>query len=191
MPSVSWGTPYTLAEYKLVGENDEIPLGSMLYVQNSTTRDYDDVNKLDWDAFISGDLTELKNRIENDIKGTTVRYIKVSWVSNEVVAPIPTVRVMRVVGFKVEALVENTHGAGLTGLEIVAIIGMIAFLATVIGFIALGAWIVYEIMQAAKEGGSAATIGVGIILFVVIVFALLILFGAKTSVSKKGVSFGK
>ena len=98
---------------------------------------------------------------------------------------------MRVVGFKVEALVENTHGAGLTGLEIVAIIGMIAFLAVVVGFIALGSWIVYEVMAATKEIGSGATIGVGIILFVVIVFALLTLFGTKTSVSKKGVSFGK
>ena len=195
MPSVSWGTPYTLAEYKLVGENDEIPLGSMLYVQNSTTRDYDDVTKIDWDTFISGDLTELKNRIENDIQGTTVRYIKVSWVSNEVVAPIPTVRVMRVVGFKVEALVENTHGAGLTGLEIVAIIMAIAFLAAVVGFIALGAWLVYEVMKAAGGlgpiVGPAATIGVGMIIFIVIIFAVLILFGAKAKGSKKGVSFGK
>lgn len=195
MPSISWGTPYTFEESKLVDENAEIPLGSMLYVKNSSTRDYDDVSYNDWNTFISGDLTELKNRIEQDIQGTTVRYIKVSWDRNYVFAPIPTARVMRVHGFKVEAIVENTGNANLTGLEIIMIIMAIAFLATIIGFIALGAWVVYEIMKAVEDLGPVlgpiATVGTGIVLFVIIVFALLILFGAQAKGSKKGVSLGK
>ena len=93
--------------------------------------------------------------------------------------PNPLMPIFTVVtGLRFEAVIKNEN-AGLTGLEIIAVIGAIAFLAAVIAGIALASWAVYEIMTAAIELGPVATVGIGLIVVVLIGVGLLLLFGVK------------
>jgi len=187
MPSKTWGTPQIIKEYLVVGENDEIPSGHKAYVFNKQ-RGESEVDPDDWDAFREGNLTELKNAIEGDIPNSKVIWIKISW-DYAIYEGMPSTGFWyRVGGFYVEAIVENIGGAALTGLEIAIIIMAIAFLAVVIAAISLGAWIIWQVMLAIPKplkpfGGIILLIGIG--LFV------LILFGAKLGIGKKGVTLGK
>jgi len=185
MPSKTWGTPQLIKEYLIVGENDEIPSGASAYIFNRSSADHDVLGVPTWEAFLQGDLTDLKNRIETDIPNTEVLWIKISWDRADRKHEYPEYWVY---GFYVEALVKNKGGAALTGLEIALIIMAIAFLAAVIAAISLGSWITWEVMEATPDIAKPA---VGIVLLIGIALFLLILFGAKLGIGKKGVTLGK
>lgn len=190
MSSKTWGTPQVIKEYIIVNQNDEIPSGNNAYVFNKSTSPYGDfVPKANWEALVNGDLSTLKNKIESDIPNTQVIWIKVSW--DKAVGPaVPPggVTSYLVSGFYVEAIVKNKGGAALTGLEIVMIIGAVAFLAAVVAAIALGAWIIWQVMSLIPDVLKPV---VGIGLLIGIALFLLILFGARLGVSKKGMTLGR
>lgn len=187
MPSKTWGTEQLIKEYIVVGENDEIPSGQKAYVFNKQVGE-SEVDPDTWDAFTDGDLTELKNAIERDIPNSKVIWIKISW-DHAIYEGMPSTGFWyRVGGFYVEAIVENLGGAGLTGWEIAAIIVAIAFLAAVLIPLALGAWIVWQIITSIPD---IAKPFVGIALLIGIALFILILFGARLGLSKKGMTLGR
>jgi len=187
MPSKTWGTAQAIQESIVVDGNKEIPLGHKAYVFNKTTSTIGElIVKEDWEAFLRGDLYAIKEALEAQIPGTKVIWIKISWDKAEYKgAGAPGLYFYAVWGFYVEAIVENSEGAGLTGLEIVYIILAIAFLAVVIAAIALGAWIVWEIMTSVPDVVKPF-VGVG--LLILILLFLLVLFGGQIGVSKKKVT---
>jgi hypothetical protein len=88
-------------------------------------------------------------------------------------------------GFQTEALVYNKGTAALTGLEIVAIIMAVAFLVAVLTVLALGAWIILQVMDATKAIGPWATIVVGLAILSGLGFGLYLLFGGKAEYKGK------
>lgn len=152
--SKSWGTPQKIGEYALVTGTSEIPPGKTAYVFQKQHLEKVWIWPVDWYNFLSGDLSELKEKIERDIPGTKVLWLKASW--DEAVGvgypcppvcPIGSQDHWDVYGFYVEALVQNVGGAALTGFEIAAIIVAIAFLTVVVVLCLTGAWVVWEIIE--------------------------------------------
>lgn len=189
MPNKTWGTPQIIKEYVVVGDNTEIPAGQKGYVFSQQQNAYELIYWGDWEKFIAGDLTTLKEKIEQDIQGTKVIWIKIAWTkANQTWDEVGYEGYYKVEGFYVEALVENTGSASLTGLEIIGIIIAVAFLAAVIAGIALVAWVTWQVMNSIPD---IAKPFVGIGLLILIGLFLLILFGAKLGVSGKGVSLGR
>jgi len=179
LPSKSWGTEYSLDNYEIVEETAEIPEGQMCYVVSSSVNEYDEVGWGEWQTLQSGNMYYVKQAIEAGVPNCTLRFIRVSWDRSQAVDVAPHITVMRVWGFKIEALVENTGGAGLTGLEIVVIIAAIAFLSTVVAFIAMGGYTVYKVVEATEKVNPLLTVVVGLIIFGVVVAALLLMLGVK------------
>lgn len=192
MPSKTWGTPQVIQQSIVVDENTEIPIGHKAYVFNKTTSTIGEfVPKDDWEAFMRGDLYALKERIEADIYGSKVIWLKISWDKTEGPKQIASgLSVYAVWGFYVEAIVENASGANLTGFEIAAIILALAVLIPVLAALALGAWTYWEVVQSVKRVlGDVGMIGIGLLLlFGLAIFVLLIL---GVGFKGKGIAVGK
>lgn len=189
MPNKTWGTPQTIKQYIVVGDNDEIPSGHKAYVFNKQVGQ-SEVDPDTWDAFTDGDLTEIKNAIERDIPNTKVIWIKISW-DYAIYEGMPSTGFWyRVGGFYIEAIVENISGAGMTGFEIAAIIIAVAILVAVLVPIALGAWTYWEVVESVKRVlGDVGMIGIGLLLLVgIAVFVLLVL---GVGFKGKGIAVGR
>lgn len=177
MPSVGWGNNYALNDHILVGGNDEIPKGQYAYVFNQQPKGNMGVPKVTWEAMLNGDFTSVKNQIEQGIPGCQVKMIHCAW-DSAFLTGTPIVQFYSVSGFKVEALVYNA-GASQTGLEIVAIIMAVSFLAIVIGGLAMAGWIIWRVMSAAEQLGPLTTIGVGLLILGGIGILAFVLLGGK------------
>jgi len=188
MPSKTWGTSQVIKDYLVVSDQDEIPSGHKAYVFSQQQQSVQDVAKSDWEEFMNGNLSDLKNKIETEIPHTKVIWLNVSWTKAHLYGGAGGGFWYAVEGFYIEAMVENTGEASLTGLEIVAIIMAIAFFAVVLNYIFLTDWIAWEVMESVPDIGKPF---VGIILLIGIALFLLILFGAKVGVSKEGATIGK
>jgi len=189
MPSKTWGTSQVIKDYVIVGDNDEIPTGQKAFVFNQSQNEKDKINVDVWTNFMAGNLTEIKTKIEMDIPNSKVIYLRLSWIKAIYVEiPLTSIKYYAVYGFKIEAIVENTGGAGLTGLEIVAIILAVTFLAVVVASIALGIWVTWRVIESLPE---ALVAPVGIFILILIGIFLLALFGVGFKASKKGVSMKK
>lgn len=179
--SKTWGTPQTIQENILVTNNDEIPKGKAAWVFSFQRDQNSYVRKSDWEAMLSGDMTFIKNEIDSSIPGVKVRWIQVKWDSaeEEVIMtgfPPHAEQVYAVQGFYVEAIVENID-AGLTGIEIVAIIMAVAFLAAVFTVLFLTIWVTHQLVLAVSGLPPIFQIPTYIILLVFFGLFLLVLFG--------------
>jgi len=183
MPTKSWGTPLKINEYILVGNSDEIPKGQKAYVFGYNSQTVSNIDEARWNKVLNGNLSEMQAKIESQIKGSRVVYCAVSW-EKAVQRRIGSVQqgteryVYDVTGFKVEAIVENVS-ASLTGLEIVAIIMAVSFLIAVVAILFVTGWVTWRVISATEQIGPAATVGAGLALIVLLIVALLLLFGVK------------
>lgn len=186
MPSKSWGSPQLIKEYIIIGDTEEVSKGQMAYVFNRQAEGkYDWVMADEWEAFLSGDMAQIKNRIEAEIPNTKVRWIKISWEEAHKWKPDPYGDwIYSVKGFYIEAIVENLGGASLTGLEIVAILLAVAFVAVVIATIFLVGWTTWKVIEATPKWAIPI---VGILLIVMFLMFVLIFFGAELGITKKKV----
>lgn len=195
--SKTWGTPMIATQYIVIGGNTEIPAGQYAYVFNKQTSEAVYVDASEWQNLVSGDMSSLKNQIESQIPGSQVVWLKISWDDAQAQFFYPGNYWEYIVkGFYVEALVKNNQ-AGLTGLEIVAIIMVIAFLVAVVTLCITGAWVVWEVMSAAAKLGPAFTVAIGLIILIMILVALVVIFaiafggGLSAKGKKRSVSIGK
>jgi hypothetical protein len=190
----TWGTSTTITQYIVVGGSTEIPKGDDAYVFQKQSANEVDIDDYTWQQMISGNMADLRNQIETKIPGTQVIWLRVHWDND--IYEAPPVNMHRIYGFYCEALVKNIN-AGQTGLEIVAIILAVAFLAVVITLCLTGAWVVWQVLSAAASLGPVATIGVGLIVLMLVLITLVIIFaivfggGVKAKGKKKSVSIGK
>lgn len=178
-----WGNaaevPYNAKRVQVDG-GAEIAKGNFAYVdlkpQNATytipVMDY-------WDV-VNGDVSYIKNDIESKLSGAKAVWIRVSWTSSSLGGLGGNF-----VNFHVEALVKNVD-AGLTGIEIVAIIFAVTFLIAIVTAAVLLLYATWEIFGAAAELPPAVTIGVGLVILVLVGVGVLLLFGVKFSGGKKG-----
>jgi hypothetical protein len=192
MPSKSWGTPLTITDHIVIGENEEIPSGKKVFVANQAIHEEDQVPAPQWEQFLTGDMQFVKNQIEQQIPGAKVIWLNCAWDST-VHEQGMFYNYYRVRGFRVEAICENTGTASLTGLEIISIIVAVAFIAVVVAVVAMGAWLVWRIEAAAEQIGPVATIGVGIGVLVLLLLFLFLMFGGKAEYrgKKRRVRLGK
>jgi hypothetical protein len=171
MPSKTWGTPLTVKQYVVVGENEEIPSGEYAYVKNEQVGE-GHISAWDWVALVNSDLSVLRNQIENSIPHCKVQWISISWDSAVTIMPY---LIYHVKGLKIEAIVKN-EGASLTGAEIVLIILAVAIFIAIFGAIVMAGWVTWRIMLATEQIGPWATIlvggavlaGIGIFLYLVL-----------------------
>lgn len=182
MPSKTWGTKHMLQEYRVVENSAEIPTPHKAFIFAMQSSEVAFIINDDWYAFMDGDVSAIRNDIENQISGSKVLWIRVSWDSASILPPPQTD--IAVKGFRIEALVENVS-AGLTGLEIVAIILAVTFMAAVVTFIALGAWVTWEVLASVPEEIRPI---VGIILLIIIATFILLLFGGQLGITRKKVT---
>lgn len=187
MPSKSWGTPQLIQNYVVVGENDEIPAGQKAYVFQQSSKEYDKIWWEKWETFMQGDISLLKDEIENAIPYSKVLWLSCSWVKVIDKNEYPYINYYKVYGFKVEALVENTGEASLTGLEIALIIVAFGFLFAVVALTLTGAWVVWQVMSSIPDLAKPF-VGIGIL--ILILLFLLVLFGRPLAVSRKGAKIG-
>jgi hypothetical protein len=178
----SWGDRYSIGNNQLVSGSTEIPAQNYAYVFNKQTTTESYVPIPDWESMVNGDMSFIRDRIEQGIPGAQVMWVMIAWDKAEV-RPLTQYphnnTVYCVQGFQTEALVYNKGSASLTGLEIVAIIMAIAFLAAVLTVLALGAWIILQVMDAAKQIGPWATIGLGLVILGGLGLGLFLMFGGK------------
>jgi hypothetical protein len=190
MPSVGWGNDYSLSDHTLVGGNDEIPVGKYAYVfnmQNGVAT----IPKATWEAMLNGDFTSVKNQIESGIPGAQVKMIHCAWDKADYVWWMGS-GAYAVSGFRVEALVYNA-GASQTGLEIVAIIMAVAFIIAVITACVVSGWVVWQVMDAAKQLGPAVTVGVGLAILAGIAILAFVFIGGRAQYKgkKRQIAIGK
>lgn len=138
-----------------------------------------------WTSLEATTPDHVKEQIERNIQGAQVIWVQITY-NVEVLNPL----MARVTDFEVEAVVKNVS-ANLTGLEVVVVIVGIGMLATIITALAIGSWVTYEVVSAAKRLGDPVVIGVGLVIFVLVGIFLLVIFGRRFSVGKKGVQLGK
>ena len=188
MPLKSWGDRYSIGNNQLVSGSTEIPPQNYAYVFNKQTSNESYVPKADWESMVNGDMGYIRDRIEQGIPGVEVKWVMIAWDKAEV-RPMEQYPhnpyVYCVSGFQTEALVYNKGTAALTGLEIVAIILAVAFSVAVLTVLALGAWIVLQVMDAAKQLGPAVTIAIGLAVLAGLGFGLYLLFGGKAEYKGK------
>jgi hypothetical protein len=166
MGEKSWGLAYSIGDHTLVGTNSEIPVGSHAYVFNAQPEEKL-ISKDQWEQFLAGDLTSIKNQIEAQVHGAQVKSIQMHW--DSAIYGGEFLRTYAVKGFRVEALVYNA-GGGITGLEIIAILIVIGVLAVIF----TAAWVVWAVVSAAQQLGPGFTVliglsilgGIGILAFV-------------------------
>jgi len=179
VPSKTYGTGQIIEDYAIALGDEEIPSGQYAYVFNQTQQAYDAIDGDIWEGFLNGNVTTLKNEIESQIPNSRVLWIRFYWSRATKQYPHLAPYYYKVEGFKVEAFVENIGGAGLTGLEIVAIIMAVTFAAVVIALVALGSWVTWRVISAAEEISPFATIGVGLVILVILIFALMLILGVR------------
>ena len=193
MPNKTWGNKPAIIEKEIVDQTTEIPIGDYAYVFNQQQEFSQVISEDVWNQFLNGNMQDIKDKIETEIPNVQVTWINLYWEEAVRVlypdgTPMPYFTIK---GFRIEAIVKNTGGASLTGLEIVAIIVAIAFVAVIITYVALQAWVVWRVISATEQIGPIATVGVGLIIFVVIGVFLLLLFGVKFETGKGKVKVGR
>jgi hypothetical protein len=192
MPNKTWGNKPAIIEKEIVEETTEIPIGDYAYVFNQQQEFSQVISEDVWNQFLNGNMQDIKDKIETEIPNVQVTWINLYWEEAVRVlypdgTPMPYYTIK---GLRIEAIVKNL-GASLTGLEIVAIIVAIAFVAVIITYVALQAWVVWRVISATEQIGPIATVGVGLIIFVVIGVFLLLLFGVKFETGKGKVKAGR
>jgi hypothetical protein len=192
MPNKTWGNKPAIIEKEIVDQTTEIPIGDYAYVFNQQQEFSQVISEDVWNQFLNGNMQDIKDKIETEIPNVQVTWINLYW--DEAIrvlypdgTPMPYFTIK---GLRIEAIVKNL-GASLTGLEIVAIIVAIAFVAVIITYVALQAWVVWRVISATEQIGPIATVGVGLIIFVVIGVFLLLLFGVKFETGKGKVKVGR
>lgn len=191
-----WGSKLTIHNERIVPEGYEIPQGHFARALKQQQYNREFVEEAKWNAMMAGDMNQIKNDIESQIPGASVIWIRVSWTEATRVMVAAGVWAILVAGYQVEAIVENVN-AGLTGLEIVAIILVITWLISVIALLSMGSWVVYEVINAIKklpEGWSPwVMIIVGLLILVGIGALLFFIFGGAVMYKskKRSVSLGK
>lgn len=183
---LSWGTPMTFNEYLVVGNNDEIEKGHYAFVFQKVAG-WRTILKNDWESFLRGDVSVFKKQLEDQIPGGEAVWFQVHWDDVQLVE-LPPNFAYRVQGLYIEALVKNKN-AGLTGLEICAIIIAIAILASVIGFFTIGGFVTWNIMNAANELGPWVTIIIGVGILVGLGVLFFVFIGGKFNWKGKGKGF--
>lgn len=152
MPQKTWGTPQAIKEYRIVDENTAIPAGEKAYLYNRDIREHSVLGIPTWDAFMAGDLTEIKERIESEVPHSKVVWLRLMWDKAERKHPYPEYWVY---GFRIEAIVENIAAPGSlivwTASMILAVFLGVAFLAAVLAAIVLTAWLVWEIISSVPK----------------------------------------
>jgi hypothetical protein len=176
---MTWGTPLTVEQYIVVGEDKEIAVGNYAYVFNQQAG-YSEIPADKWAKLRAGDLSSIRQQIEHDIPGSEAVWIAIYWDKAEYFERPGLIEkeYYRVEGFKIEAVVQN-KGAALTGAEIVLILITIAFVAVVITLIVLASWVTWEIIEATKQIGPGVTVAVGLLILILVFFLLMIIFGGS------------
>ena len=136
---------------------------------------------------VNGDLTYIKNMIEQGISGAQCQWIRISWSHSSIGGLGGNFE-----DFRVEALVRNIN-AGLTGLEIAAIVLAVGFLIAIVTAAVLVLYSTYEVFSALDDleedfgaWGSVATVAVGLLLIAGAGVFLFFMFGGSFSKGKKG-----
>lgn len=186
MPSKTWGTPQTATEFTIVSETTEIPDGESAYVfTQDGNPDGTSFSESTWNAFLNGDLTELKSQIEIGIPNTEVQFIRLHWDSAMPFTMLPSGETWFLIkGMKIEAMVKNIGGAGLGGWEIIGIILASALLAVVIAGIIIVAWVVWKIVTSVNEVNPILGAGLGLIIVVILLIFLFGILGGSGAVSR-------
>lgn len=101
---------------------------------------------------MAGDLTEIINKIESDIPGSKVVWLRLMWDKAERKHVYPEYWVY---GFRIEAIVENVSAPGslivwTAGMILVVFFG-VAFLAAVLAAIVLAAWLIWEVISSVPK----------------------------------------
>lgn len=177
----TWGTEMTLKQWVDVTQTTEIPVGNWGYVSQKQAPGDKAVPKSDWERMISGDFSQIADQLRAQIPGCEPTWIEVSWDS---VRYDGLTQQYSVTGLTVLAMVKN-NGAGMTGLEIIAILIIIAILAVVITLCLTGSWVVVKVMDATAAAGPWMTILIGLVILMGIGFLLYTLLGGKISYKGK------
>lgn len=177
MPGLSWGAfPSNISERTVITESTVIEPGKMAWVANVSQLEYDSVYDLDWETFLQGDISLVKTEIERQVPGTAVQWVRCYWDRTEKVLARWDIIQWRwvyyyhVYGFRMEAIVKNISPVAGTLFEftasiIIAIAIAVGFIALVIAAIALGVWLVLQIVGAAgRVGGDWGIILVSLVL---------------------------
>ena len=186
MPNKSFGTPMEIRTKQLVADSQEIPKGQWAYVVNASTLEYDTIWDRDWEAFLAGDMSKFKTQIEQAIPGSQVEWVNFVWDHTTKSDPFFDLWELRwkfayhVYGFKCEAIVKNVSG-GITGFEIIAIIIGVVIGVAILTLVYLGVWVTFQIMDALKELGPAATVIGGMLILGGIGLLLFVIFGGQAS----------
>jgi len=176
-----WGTEMVVNQYIVIGESDEIPSGNWAYVFQKQGPEAKTVPKNEWEAMLSGDLSQIANQLKSQIPGCEPVWIKVSW---EWVAYSGQTQKYTVHGLMVEAMVKNVN-AGLTGAEIVLILIAAAVLVTIVSLCLTGSWVTWKVIDATQKISPWLTIIVGLIIVVGIGFLLFTTLGGKAEYKGK------
>ncbi len=183
---VEWGSRMNVKSYVAVGNNNEIPKDNWAYVFTKAP-ETKHVGTNDWNRMLAGDLSSIVDQIKTQISGCEPVWIRISWDNATYVIHNDQTGMWTeylVTGFMIEAIVQNIN-AGLTGLEIVAIIMVISFIIAVIAAIGTLIWVTWQIMDATKQIGPWATVIVGLIIFIGLLSLVYFLFGGKFSYKGK------
>ncbi|MCJ7424322.1 hypothetical protein MUP01_08665 [Candidatus Bathyarchaeota archaeon] len=193
MPNKSFGTPMEIKTKQLVETSAEIPQGQWAYVVNASTLEYDTIWDRDWEKFLAGDMSRFKTEIEKQLPGSSVEWVNFVWDKTEKSDAFFDVWEMRwkfayhVYGLKVEAIVKNVNG-GITGMEVIGILTAAAtliFAIAIFALVAIGTWVVFQVMEALKKLGPAATAIGGILILGGIGLLLFVIFGGKAKYEGK------
>ena len=190
MPTLSWGS---IAQADMitnpkntitrVSDRKEIGKGKYLYIHNEVNEDWSPIDGHTLNELKNGNILTFKNQIESQIQGTKVTYLSVSWVESW------DYRLYLIKGLSIVAIVKNVN-AGLTGLEITAIIFAVGWISAVLAAIIITTWVVYEIIRVFDNGGGGIPdipkIATGLVLIVMFLGFILILFGGGIGIEKKG-----
>lgn len=187
MGSFEWGSvaeiPHS-ATRKTVNIDAEITKGGYVYLA-TPVQAIAIIPTTDWLGLSNVMGSLFAGQIAQQIQGARAVWTKISW-SGAVPNPVALITTL-VTDLKIECVVKNEN-AGLTGLEVVAVLTAVAVLSTVIALIAVAAWVVAEILAAAKDLGDGAVIAIGLVILFGIGALLFFMFGGTASGNKKGVT---
>lgn len=184
MPSNTWGsfvTPYGFKQ-QAAAMDTEVPKGA--YLKMVSEKKDVTMDLLSFAQFTSGDMSTVRSAVETQLNGSKLEMARTSYDSEEY-QQIPLIGAggliigystqVIVKGFQMQFVAKNEN-AGMTGLEIAAIIGAVAFLAVVLVVIGIIVYAVYTIVKAVEES-PLGQLGVGIIILIVFVVVLLLIMG--------------
>jgi hypothetical protein len=184
MPSNTWGSFVTPYGYKqqAAAMDTEIPKGA--YLKMVSEKKDVSMDLISFAQYTSGDMSSVKQAIETQLNGAKPEMIRTSYDSEEY-TQIPLIGAggliigyqtqVTVKGFQLQVVAKNEN-AGMTGLEIAAIIASVAFLAVVIVILGIIIYAVYTIVKSVEES-PIGQLGVGIIILIVFVVVLLLVMG--------------